>query len=74
MRLISTIFILYAAGTFGCKAPVGVKNTTLEPDSATQCAKLCTQIGLELGAVAIIADNVGCVCRVAAPAAEGASV
>ena len=48
-----------------CAAPVGVRNATLPNDSAPRCAELCSQIGLPLDSVVIMAENVGCVCRAA---------
>jgi hypothetical protein len=59
---------LIFVGVTGCQAPGG---STLEvpSDAAETCRDLCHQIGLRLSAVAIMADNVGCVCQ----AAEGAT-
>jgi len=50
-------------------APVGVHNLSVAPDSAPQCASLCSQVGMSLDSLVIMADNVGCVCRAAPPAA-----
>ena len=48
-----------------CMATVGVDKFSLPTDSAQRCAAHCQTIGLQLTAVAIMADNVGCVCQVA---------
>ena len=50
-------------------APVGVRNLSVAPDSAPQCASLCQQVGMSLDSLVIMADNVGCVCRAVPPAA-----
>jgi hypothetical protein len=47
----------------GCVAPVGVEGVSVPPDSAKICAKHCDTIGMRLSAVAIMANNVGCVCQ-----------
>jgi hypothetical protein len=47
----------------GCMATVGVANRSIPPDSAQICAHHCQTIGMRLSAVAIMADNVGCVCQ-----------
>ncbi|NUP06784.1 MAG: hypothetical protein HOW73_12080 [Polyangiaceae bacterium] len=47
-----------------CKATVGVGGMVDVPsDSATTCKTHCESIGMKLGAVAIMANNVGCVCQ-----------
>jgi hypothetical protein len=48
-------------------APVGVRDVEVPRDSGPQCASLCAHIGLPLDSVVIMANNVGCVCRNAAP-------
>ena len=47
-------------------ASVGVNNNKVPPDAAKTCATHCQTIGMQLSAVAIMADNVGCVCQYAA--------
>jgi hypothetical protein len=66
-RLLACILLSIAA----CQpAPVGVRGVELQRDSTGQCANLCSEIGLPLDSVVIMADNVGCVCRaVPVPAA-----
>jgi len=47
----------------GCAAPVGVRGVSVPADAAATCARHCEGIGLQLSAVAIMANNVGCVCQ-----------
>ena len=47
----------------GCTAVVGAKGVKVPEDSAAQCEQHCESIGMELSAVAIMANNVGCVCE-----------
>ena len=54
-------------------APVGVRDVEVPKDATPQCAGLCSQIGLPLDSVVIMANNVGCVCRAAVPAAPPAA-
>lgn len=64
-RLLACLFLAAEA----CQpAPVGVRDVGLPSDATPQCASLCTQIGLPLDSVVIMANNVGCVCRAAVPA------
>ena len=62
-------FVFLALGCGTAQPRVGVTNTNLgiPKDSATQCKNLCSSIGFALDAVVVMADNVGCVCRAAAP-------
>jgi hypothetical protein len=46
-----------------CVATVGVANASIPKDSAQICAGHCQSIGMYLSAVAIMAENVGCVCQ-----------
>ena len=56
-----------------CMATVGVDARSIPPDAAQTCARHCQTIGMRLSAVAIMAENVGCVCQPAgAPTASGA--
>ena len=55
----------------GCMAHVGAEGVKVPSDSAQRCEAHCQSIGLELTAVAIMANNVGCVCeRPALPSTE----
>jgi len=59
-----TLIVCLALFLGSCAAPVGVSgSTTIPKDSAATCRAHCGSIGMELGAVAIIANNVGCVCQ-----------
>src|SRR4051794_17042747 len=55
-----------ASLVLGCKAPVGTSGYSVPKDASAQCQHHCDGIGMSLGAVAIMADNVGCVCQVKA--------
>lgn len=46
----------------GCTAPVG-SNLEVPQDAASTCQDHCQSIGMRLTAVAIMANNVGCVCE-----------
>lgn len=53
-------------------ARVGAEGVRVPADSAQRCQAHCQSIGLELTAVAIMANNVGCVCeQPARPAPAG---
>jgi hypothetical protein len=52
------LVLIYGA----CTAPVGSK-IHVPSDAAATCETHCHSIGLELSAVAIMANNVGCVCQ-----------
>src|SRR5262245_35955918 len=54
--------ILLVACAAGCTAPVG-SSLRVPSDAADTCRRLCAGIGLEMSAVAIMANNVGCVCQ-----------
>jgi hypothetical protein len=57
-----------------CMATVGVDARSIPTDAAQTCARHCQTIGMRLSAVAIMAENVGCVCQPAgAPAASAAA-
>lgn len=45
-----------------CTAPVG-SSLTVPQDAASTCQDHCQSIGMRLTAVAIMANNVGCVCE-----------
>jgi hypothetical protein len=59
----SACVLLLASLLTACTAPVGVKGVKVPPDSAAICAEHCASIGMQLSAVAIMANNVGCVCQ-----------
>ena len=47
-----------------CAAPVGVTGPMVVPaDAGETCRAQCATIGFDLSAVAIMANNVGCVCQ-----------
>src|SRR5262245_64914470 len=51
-----------------CMAPVGTSGAvSVPPDAAQSCAQHCQTIGMRLTAVAIMANNVGCVCQSPTP-------
>lgn len=55
--------LLLASLLFACTARVGAEGVTVPRDSAAICANHCSSIGMRLSAVAIMANNVGCVCQ-----------
>jgi len=61
-----TVLLAFTA----CEATVGVKNVSIPRDAAHQCAVHCQSIGLSVTAVAIMAENVGCVCQYIAAAPQ----
>ena len=54
--------MVFVTSVAGCTAPVG-SSLRVPSDAADTCRRLCGGIGLELSAVAIMANNVGCVCE-----------
>lgn len=54
--------LLVVSSQIGCVAPVGSRVQVPE-DAATTCSEQCSNIGLTMTAVAIMANNVGCVCQ-----------
>ena len=58
--------LLAAMPLAACVATVGVRGVSIPPDAAQTCGRHCQTIGMQLSAVAIMADNVGCVCQAAA--------
>jgi hypothetical protein len=69
--------LLLAALVFalsGCTAMVGTGGPVSVPkDSQQQCRSHCEGIGMSLAAVAIMANNVGCVCEPPGKATGGES-
>jgi hypothetical protein len=55
----------------GCVAPVGVSGLSIPRDAGNVCSQQCRSIGMNLSAVAIMANNIGCVCQ---PSAGGPPV
>src|SRR5262249_434443 len=65
--------VLTALSLTACMAPVGTSGmVSVPPDAAQSCAQHCQTIGMRLTAVAIMANNVGCVCQSPAPAGSAA--
>jgi hypothetical protein len=52
----------------GCVAPVGVSALSSPRDARNVCSQQCGVIGMNLSAVAIMANNIGCVCQTGAAA------
>ncbi len=58
------VAVALLAGLSGCPAVVGTSGLiTVPPDAQKTCQTHCDTIGMDLGAVAIMANNVGCVCQ-----------
>jgi len=67
----SVALVVAAVWLSGCMATVGVANVQIPPDAAQTCDRHCQTIGMRLSAVAIMAENVGCICQFpAAPHAD----
>ncbi len=64
------LVFLGLVATMGCAAKVGVENRTIPTDSASTCAVQCESIGLELSAVALMAETIGCICQASAAEAS----
>ena len=47
----------------GCVAPVGVSALSIPHDAGNVCSQQCRVVGMNLAAVAIMANNIGCVCQ-----------
>jgi hypothetical protein len=80
-RLFGMTFVALLATS--CMTPVGAGAMTVPLDAPAKCSDYCSKMGLTLGAVVIMAGNVGCVCtplhggsssREAAPASAGGMV
>jgi len=66
--------MLAALSLTACMAPVGTSGViSVPPDAAQTCARHCQTIGMRLTAVAIMANNVGCVCQNPGPAGSAES-
>ncbi len=60
----------------GCVAAVGTQGMVTVPrDSPHTCTRFCTDMGLTLSAVVVMASNVGCVCTppIAVSTTQGAA-
>ena len=47
----------------GCAAHPVSGLTTIPRDTPKDCESVCTNMGLKLGAVVVISDQIGCVCE-----------
>ena len=69
--LIACLFSMLASG---CMASVGTSGTiSVPPDARATCETHCQKIGMGLGAVAIMANNVGCICDMGGKTSQGTS-
>lgn len=71
--LAAVVLALTLTALTACRAPVGVDGVTVPSDAARTCEQHCRSIGLALGAVAIMANNVGCVCDAGGPPGAASS-
>jgi len=71
-QLLGTVLLAASLPLAACTATVGVRAYSIPPDAAKTCAAHCQTIGMQLSAVAIMAENVGCVCQYAAAPKAGA--
>jgi hypothetical protein len=63
-RVLSVGLLLAAAAPLAsCMATVGVNSMSIPRNAAQTCDRHCQTIGMRLSAVAIMAENVGCVCQ-----------
>jgi len=61
---ISMLILCSFLSPIGCTATVGTSAGWSVPVDARQtCETYCHDVGMELGAVAIMANNVGCICE-----------
>lgn len=68
MSRLAMLLLLAAGCGRSYPATVGTNQWNDTPkDSAERCEEICKDIGLPLGAVVVMANNVGCVCNAAAP-------
>ncbi len=56
------IAVAVAIGLNGCKASVGAE-ASIPSDAPMTCRVQCSELGMELGAMATMANSVGCVCQ-----------
>jgi hypothetical protein len=67
--------MVVAVGLAACvheAAPAVSPEIQVPPDSASVCAGHCSAMGLELSAVVLVGNRIGCVCAPSAPAPSGA--
>lgn len=65
------IVLLLGILAAGCPAPVGINGPNYVPkDAASTCAGHCSELGLALNSVVIMASNVGCVCSAGTTASQ----
>lgn len=57
-----TLFALVALLLTSCMAGVGAGPWGVPFDAPQKCSEYCTKMGLGLGAIVVMANNVGCVC------------
>ena len=62
------LLLLVVVPFAGCVAPVGVSGLSIPHDAGNVCSQQCRTIGMNLSAVAIMANNIGCVCQPSAGA------
>ncbi|MBN2194380.1 MAG: hypothetical protein JW751_16305 [Polyangiaceae bacterium] len=61
VRRVAVFWLGVGSVLVGCVAPVGSR-IRIPRDAAAKCAEQCERTGMELSAVAIMAENIGCVC------------
>ena len=74
MKTLLVVLVTFAFSA--CAATVG-SLATVPKDSPATCTKFCSEMGLTLSSVVIMANNVGCVCNAASTGtadAQGAAV
>jgi len=76
MKHIIVLALVVGLSTLGCgQAAVGTAGgVTVPTDAAATCVQHCSEIGLSLDSVVIMANNVGCVCRASSSANASSSV
>jgi hypothetical protein len=67
-------FLPLVLSVAGCMAKVGAEDVSVPEDAASNCASQCESIGLRLGAVALMANTVGCVCQLPTPGMQRAAL
>ena len=70
MRSVSLLALL----AMGCSAASPLSSSVELPRERTdECVQACTSLGLQMSAVVVIADKVGCVCEPGAKAGLGSN-
>lgn len=62
MRSIPVGLLVLAVGC-ATTAPAVSKYVKLRPETRSECAARCEEMGMRLGAVVLIQDSAGCVCE-----------